>query len=187
MVRKSESPIRGAVECSGMSYVDDNLIQGESVQYRASLHWKVVLVPVFIAIVLLGLAGLAFWQAAYSDPGVATALWIVGILLLLAAALRLITLWIVISSAEFAVTNKRVILKTGFIKIKTAEIFLAKVESVGVDQTIVGRVMGYGSVVIRGTGGSLEPFSDISRALEFRRQIQEQIGRSLGTPQTEQL
>jgi uncharacterized membrane protein YdbT with pleckstrin-like domain len=72
-----------------------------------------------------------------------------------------------------------VILKTGFIKKKTAEMFLAKIESVAVDQTIPGRVFGYGTIVIRGTGGSLEPFPDISAPLEFRRQIQEQIGQSL--------
>jgi uncharacterized membrane protein YdbT with pleckstrin-like domain len=161
-----------------MGYVDNNLIQGETVQYRAPLHWKVGMTPVFLAIVLISLGTVAFLQAS-SHPDAATFLKIIGAILLLVAVIRLVGLWIMISSAEFAVTNKRVILKTGFIRNKTAEMFLAKVESVGVDQTVMGRLFGYGSIVIRGTGGSLEPFSDIARPLEFRRQIQQQIGRSL--------
>jgi uncharacterized membrane protein YdbT with pleckstrin-like domain len=100
-------------------------------------------------------------------------------MLLVVAVIRAVGVWILMSSAEFAVTNKRVILKTGFVRNKTAEMFLAKVESVGVEQSVLGRLLGYGSIVIRGTGGSLEPFSDIARPLEFRRQIQQQIGRSL--------
>ena len=80
-------------------------------------------------------------------------------------------------ASEFAVTNKRVILKTGVVHRRTAEMFLSKVESVGADQTIVGRLFGYGSIVLRGTGGSTEPFENIDNPLEFRRQIQEQIAK----------
>ena len=161
-----------------MGYVDENLIQGETVAYRAPLHWKVGIGPVFTAAVFVALAAVAFWQAGL-QPDWKNVLRIAGGVLLIAVAVPLVGLWITLSSAEFAVTNKRIILKTGFIRKKTAEMFLAKIESVGVDQTIVGRIMGYGAIVIRGTGGSLEPFSDIARPLEFRRQIQEQIGQSL--------
>src|SRR2546428_6564037 len=75
-------------------------------------------------------------------------------------------------SAEFAVTNKRVILKIGFIQSKTAEMFLNKIESVGIDQTLTGRVLGFGTIVIRGTGGSLEPVHPVSAPLALRKQIQ---------------
>lgn len=174
-----------ALQCVAMGYVDENLIEGESIQYRAPLHWKVSLGPVVLAIVLMALATLAFLQAA-SYPDATIALRIIGGILLAFAVSRLIVVWIRTSSAEFVVTNKRVILKTGFIRNKTAEMFLAKVESVGVDQTVLGRMLGYGSIVIRGTGGSLEPFSDIARPLEFRRQIQQQIGRTLESAQAQQ-
>ena len=97
---------------------------------------------------------------------------------LVIAVIPIVVAAIIRSSAEFAVTNKRVILKTGFIQSKTAEMFLNKIESVGVDQSISGRILGFGTIVIRGTGGSLEPFDNVSAPLEFRRQIQEQIGRS---------
>ena len=161
-----------------MGYVDDNLISGEEVTYRARLHWKAVVGPVAEALVLCVLALLAFWRD-WSGTQTSRVFTIAGAVLVLVAAILIFKVWIAVASAEFAVTNKRVILKTGFIRKKTAEMFLAKIESVGVDQSILGRALGYGSIVIRGTGGSLEPFADLSYPLEFRRQIQEQIGQSL--------
>jgi uncharacterized membrane protein YdbT with pleckstrin-like domain len=163
-----------------MGYVDGNLIEGERVVYRTPLHWKVLLYPVIFSAVLVVLAILALGQSGSSSAdGGSQVFWILGLILLAVAAIPLVKVWIARRSAEFAVTNKRVILKTGLIHNKTAEMFLAKIESVGVDQTIIGRIFGYGSIELRGTGGSLEPFENISQPLEFRRQIQQQIGRSL--------
>jgi uncharacterized membrane protein YdbT with pleckstrin-like domain len=161
-----------------MKYVDENLIQGEKVAYRAPLHWKVAMGPMLLSILLL--VG-AFVLFDYAWPGTdnSRAFWIAGAVLLVLATIPILKARVAMSSAEFVVTNKRVILKTGFVHNKTAEMFLNKIESVGVDQTIMGRVFGYGSIVLRGTGGSLEPFSNVARPLEFRRQIQEQIGRML--------
>ena len=161
-----------------MGYVDQNLIQGEKVTYRAPLHWKVLIGPLFVALMLL-VAAIAAFKHAWSEAANSRVFEIAGAVLLGIAAAAVIKVWITVSSAEFAVTNRRVILKTGFIHNKTAEMFLSKVESVGVDQTLLGRIFGYGSIELRGTGGSLEPFSNISRPLEFRRQIQEQIGQGL--------
>ena len=81
------------------------------------------------------------------------------------------------ASAEFAITNKRVIIKVGIIKQRTTEMFLNKIESVGVEQGLLGRMMGYGTIVVRGTGGTPEPFNRVPHPLEFRRQVQEQIDR----------
>jgi uncharacterized membrane protein YdbT with pleckstrin-like domain len=89
-------------------------------------------------------------------------------------------------ASEFAVTNKRVIFKTGIVHRNTTEIFLNKIESVGVSQTTTGRLLGFGSIAIHGTGGSTEPFLRMARPFELRRQVQEQIaklnpGISVGT------
>jgi uncharacterized membrane protein YdbT with pleckstrin-like domain len=160
-----------------MSYVDQNLISGEKVTYRAGLHWKVFALPVLsaAALAILGVVAVIWgWATEFS-----LIVNIAGGTLILIAVIITIKVWIRKSSAEFAVTTKRVILKTGFIQKDAAEIFLAKIESVGVDQTILGRLLGFGSVIIRGTGGSQQPFADLSNPLEFRRQIQEQIGRTL--------
>src|SRR5437899_1151662 len=161
-----------------MVYVYQNLIQGEKVTYRAPLHWKVWMGPLFLSVVFLAAAVLVFRQG-WSGTEIPRVYWIWGAILVLIAVIPIVKAWTTVSSSEFTVTNKRVILKTGFIHNKTAEMFLSKIESVGVDQTILGRIFGYGSIELRGTGGSLEPFSDISHPLEFRRQIQEQIGLTL--------
>src|SRR5260221_134503 len=75
--------------------------------------------------------------------------------------------------SEFAITNRRVIIKVGFISRKTLEMNLSKIESVNVDQGIWGRMLGYGTITIIGTGGTKETFGNISGPLEFRRQFQQ--------------
>jgi uncharacterized membrane protein YdbT with pleckstrin-like domain len=76
-------------------------------------------------------------------------------------------------SDEFAITNKRIIVKTGLISRKTLEMNLSKIESVNVDQSILGRMLGYGTIRIIGTGGTREEFPNISNPLEFRKKFQE--------------
>jgi uncharacterized membrane protein YdbT with pleckstrin-like domain len=74
---------------------------------------------------------------------------------------------------EFAVTNKRVIIKTGLISRKTFEMNHSKIETVNVDQSILGRILGYGTIRIVGSGGSKEEFPNIQKPLEFRKKFQE--------------
>lgn len=92
-------------------------------------------------------------------------------------AKAILTLWIAPiirqMTSEFVITNKRVIMKTGFISRKTFEMNLQKIESVNVDQSLFGRLLGFGTVTIIGTGGSRELFTDISEPLIFRRKFQE--------------
>jgi uncharacterized membrane protein YdbT with pleckstrin-like domain len=162
-----------------MGYIDNNLITGESVTYRARLHWLIFLKPLAVSIAILAVASLVFYiSSSGAAPDAASTLNWVGAGLLAVSAIPLVVAAVKRSSAEFAVTNKRVILKTGAIQNETAEMFLNKIESVGVDQSIAGRVFGYGTIVIRGTGGSLEPFHRIAAPLVFRKQIQEQIGKT---------
>ena len=89
----------------------------------------------------------------------------------------LLSLWLLPlikqSTSEFVITNKRIIIKTGFISRKTLEMNLNKIESVNVDQGIWGRILGYGTITIIGTGGTRESFHDISSPLLFRRKFQE--------------
>lgn len=74
---------------------------------------------------------------------------------------------------EFAITNKRVIIKAGFITRKTIELNLSKIECVNVDQSLLGRIFGYGNIQIIGTGGTKETFVDIKNPLKFRKIFQE--------------
>lgn len=76
-------------------------------------------------------------------------------------------------TSEFAITNRRIIIKVGLISRRTLELNLSKVESVNVDQSILARILGYGTITVIGTGGTKELFSDISKPLEFRKQFQQ--------------
>lgn len=74
-------------------------------------------------------------------------------------------------TSEFAITNKRVIIKLGLISIHTLEMNLSKVESITVDQNPLARILGYGSITVIGTGGTRELFHNIADPMEFRRQF----------------
>lgn len=83
--------------------------------------------------------------------------------------LPIIDIW----TSEFAITNKRVIIKTGLIARKTVEMNLQKIESVNVDQSILGRILGYGTIQLIGTGGTRETFKGIKKPITFRKVFQE--------------
>ncbi len=163
-----------------MGYVKENLISGETLTYSGRLHW-VASARLFLLSVVFALAGVALVSLVFSNDNrrlkvpdrLGPAVLVPFVLAAGCAGVGILRL----SSAEFAVTNKRVILKVGLLRKRTLEIFLGKIESIGVDQTVLGRILGYGKIVVRGTGGTFETFDHISRPLEFRKQVQEQIGR----------
>ena len=76
-------------------------------------------------------------------------------------------------SDEFVITNKRIVMKTGLLSRRTLEMNLNKVETVNVDQSIFGRLLGYGTVAVIGTGGTKEIFTDLADPIAFRRHFQE--------------
>ena len=163
-----------------MGYIEDNLISGEVVTYRGRLHWKVVFWPGVLALVL-GVPGLyILWRAMFGsaeDRAAGYMVWL-GAALIVVGVVQFIVAHIKRAACQFAVTNKRVIVKTGLIQRDTVEMFLHKIESVSVDQSVIGRILGYGTLALHGTGGTAETFHDIAGPLEFRRQVQEQIGKS---------
>jgi uncharacterized membrane protein YdbT with pleckstrin-like domain len=79
------------------------------------------------------------------------------------------------SSSEFVVTNKRVLVKTGFVRRHSTEILLRQVEGITVDQGILGRMLGFGTIVVEGTGSDRTPYKGIASPMEFRLAVQEQI------------
>jgi uncharacterized membrane protein YdbT with pleckstrin-like domain len=81
--------------------------------------------------------------------------------------------YLVSKFSEFGITNKRLIIKTGILSRRTLELNLSKIESVNVNQSLLGRMLGYGSIGVIGTGGTKEYFVSIKNPLEFRRKFQE--------------
>jgi uncharacterized membrane protein YdbT with pleckstrin-like domain len=105
-------------------------------------------------------------SSALTLPAIAAAI-VAGVLLTVGLVKR--------NSTEMGLTNKRVIVKTGFASRRTVELLLSRIESVVVEEPAMGRVLGYGTVIIRGTGGTPEVFEKIAHPLEFREQVQSQI------------
>lgn len=150
-----------------MSYLDDHLLAGERIVYRARLHWTIFLSSIVVVLLGIGLGILLqVVEPAYSFAGLALAG--VGLLLAIGPAVRYVT-------SEFAVTDKRVLGKVGFVERESDETLLSKIEAIAVDQGVLGRILGFGTVTITGTGGTQEMFPRISEPLEFRRKIQSQI------------
>jgi uncharacterized membrane protein YdbT with pleckstrin-like domain len=151
-----------------MSYLDDHLLAGERIVYRARLHWTIFLTSIIVVLLGIGLWILlrTIGEPSYSYAGLGLAG--IGLLLAVGPAIRYVT-------SEFAVTDKRVLGKVGFIERESDETLLSKIEAIAVDQGIIGRMLGFGTLMITGTGGTQEVFSGIADPLEFRRQIQSQI------------
>ena len=149
-----------------MGYVEDNLMPGEEVTYRTHLHWVIYVRAALLAVLGLALVVAGFWRPDFY------VLAYLGAAVLVVAAIVWFVQWVKARTSEFAVTNKRVIIKVGLIRRDTLELLLSKVESIGVDQGITGRIAGCGSIVVVGTGGTREVFNNIASPLEFRKHVQ---------------
>jgi len=169
-----------------MGYVDRNLVPGETLLYRTRHHWLVLMGPFFGGLLLLvpGIALMAEAIATRDSAGlvvgsatISPKVMVVSGVVLAAAAIITFSYGVAKRNAtEMAVTNRRVLIKTGMTSRRTLDLMLSRVESIGVEETAAGRMLGYGSVVVRGTGGTPEPFLMIAHPQEFRRAVQEQIG-----------
>jgi uncharacterized membrane protein YdbT with pleckstrin-like domain len=149
-------------------YIDDILQPGEKVLYSTNAHW-VFYLPAMGA----GILAIALFIASRMTT-------VDGLVLLCLAASAVAALvalfwtaraWFHRWTTETDVTNMRVVHKTGFIKRRTFEMPLDKVESVDVNQSIMGRLLNYGNVTIKGVGEGRETITTIASPLEFRNHI----------------
>jgi len=165
-----------------MSYVEKHLIEGETVVYETGLHWSVLIKPIFFGL-LFGAPSAYLLVRAETDHGDAsgtnTAMMAVGIVLLALAIVIVLAGIIRKNATEMAVTNKRVVIKHGLATRKTFELLLQQVESIALEEPVLGRILGYGSVVVHGTGASSEWFHRVAHPIEFRKQVQQQIEKVL--------
>jgi len=150
-----------------MGYIDKNLLEGEKVIYKTRHHKIIFIWPVVW--VLLAITFLVLGKYVRQDF-----LFFAG-LFGAVALIHAFVIWIYFISSEFGITNHRVVVKEGFIKRKTMEVLLNRVESIQVEQGIMGRILNYGTVTICGTGGASDPFEKIRAPLQFKRQVQQQL------------
>ena len=145
-----------------MKYVAKILEEGESVTHSAAVHWAVYLPTITflgISVAILGWGG--------DDPLII----VLGVFSIIFFLTSWLLAFIKRLSTELAVTTKRVIVKTGLIKRNTAELNRDRVEGVAVDQSVLGRILGYGTITVQGTGGGIAPIKLVDNPVDFRRAV----------------
>ena len=146
-----------------MGYIENNLLSGEKIFFRTHLHWKLFLLPACLL-----LAGIAF-TAGGIYQGFDPYLSLLILVIPLGVAFHSYLTW---RCSEFAVTDKRVMIKTGIVSRHTLETILTKVENIGVEQTLWGRLFDFGTLYVTGTGSTRVIFPGIHAPLEFRKAIE---------------
>ena len=149
-----------------MSNIEKQLMPGEQLVHEAKLHWIIFFWP----IVLTFFVGLPILMSAVGFHSFA------GIL---AGLVCLAFFWLPAifnyAFSEFALTTKRVFGKRGLISRHSVDILLTKIEGINYDQNLIGRLFGYGTVVVRGTGGSKELFPRIVSPATFQEKVHQQL------------
>ena len=145
-----------------MGYVTNNLMPNERVLHVGKIHWFVFVSGTVMLLIAIGLFRADLGGGALQE--------IFGAIVFILSMMSLIKAFIFKISTELAITSKRVIAKVGFISRNTIELNHKKVESFIVEQSIFGRIFGFGTIVVCGTGGGKTPIPNIDNPLEFRRQ-----------------
>ncbi len=158
------------------SYIQTNLIKGEKLYFCTRPHW-VVFSPGFLTL----LAAVAFTLWASNIHSLRLEIFIrvpvyqvIGWVIFAIAVFRLAAATIFFTTSEYGITNKRIIMKTGWIERKSVEVFLEKLEAINVYQSILGRILDYGTITVVGTGGTQDFYINVPRPLEFRHYVQNQ-------------
>ena len=159
-----------------MGYVERHLLAGERVVYKTRLHWVLFVKP---ALVVLAGVILMVLLRQVQDP---RWLWMFGAAVALIGLVWAFVHYVEVMTSEFAVTTSRLILKVGLISRYTTELLLAKVESIGVQQGLIARLLNYGDLTVTGTGGAREVFRRVRDPIGFRNHVQQA---SLGAGSTE--
>ena len=150
-----------------MGYVERHLLAGERVLYKTRLHWVLFVKPALV--VLAGVILMVLLRQVQDPPW----LWIFGAAVALIGLVWAFVHYVEVMTSEFAVTTSRLILKVGLISRYTTELLLAKVESIGVQQGLIGRVLNYGDLTVTGTGGAREVFRRVRDPIGFRNHVQQ--------------
>ncbi|NQD37128.1 PH domain-containing protein [Permianibacter sp. IMCC34836] len=151
------------------SYVKKVLISGERILHTGQVSWWTLLGPLALSAMLL--ASALSLQLLHPIP-------VLPLVLLAASALVALVAYVRQRSTELAITNKRIIVKRGFVRRDTIEINLVKVESLQVEQNLLGRMLNFGDIIVSAGGGPMAPVSGIAAPLVFRQHFNEATDQS---------
>jgi uncharacterized membrane protein YdbT with pleckstrin-like domain len=149
-----------------VGYVERHLLPGEQILYKTRLHWILLLKPCLLVVLSLVVGAVAWRMDA--PPAV----WYLDGAAAMAGLLWALVHYVEMMTSEFAVTTVRLILKVGLVARYTTELLISKVESIGVTQSLTGRLLDFGDLTVTGTGGAREVFSRVRDPIAFRNHVQ---------------
>jgi uncharacterized membrane protein YdbT with pleckstrin-like domain len=150
-----------------MRYIQHILQPGERLVHTATIHW-ILYLP---AMVLFLLALIVAAWGGLDQGGTRIALGLLAALLAIAGVVAAVGAWLRRYSTEIDVTDRRVVYKRGLFRRHTVEMNMDKVESVDVDQSVLGRIFDYGDVTVRGTGVTLERVKMVQAPIALRNRV----------------
>lgn len=150
-----------------MNYIQKNLLSGEEIKYVAKLHFFLFVQPIILLLIGAFLAS--------SPKEISAMTHYAGLLILFFGIVSLLSRILIKGGSSYAVTNKRVILKTGVISRRAVDLVLAKCEGLHIKQSVLGRIFNFGTITVT-TGGVSSSYPYIADPLAFRREINTQIG-----------
>ena len=155
------------------TYIDHILTPGETVHATARITGWIWFWPIVTSLAILAGLGLALvTPQVRQQPALELGAGVLAVGLLCTV---LIGPWIRQSTTNMVVTDRRVIAKFGLISRRAIEMRISKIESIQVDQSLWGRMLNFGTVMVHGTGGAFEPLSPVGDPLAFKRAIEEQV------------
>lgn len=148
-----------------MSFFDNNLLRNETLRYKGKMHWSYFIGPAVVSFLAL--------PALFSSEGFAPTLLGLGVM------------WgyyyMHYTTTEIGVTTKRVMGKKGILRHESFETLLIQMEGLNMNQSLLGRILNYGSIHTSGTGGKPIVFSHITDPLAFRKALNEEIEQAHAT------
>ncbi len=167
-----------------MGYIEKILSPNEKILFKAKVHYAVFLASIFMFIIAVAMGIYSFPMAVTvsyqgtpppTEPTVNTligsTIFCSSFFVFLYSIFLAIEALILYLTTEFAVTNKRIIAKSGWIRIHTLEILLSKVESIDIKQPVLGRILDFGTVTVTGTGGTKQGFKAIAEPMVVRSKV----------------
>lgn len=148
-----------------MPYVESQLMPGEAICYRARLHKIMFIAPIALALCAVP-AMIGGFASGRPD---------IGIVFSLACLSWLGWRMLIYKNSEFAVTDRRVILKTGVLSCRTVELAIGKVESLSLDQGLFGRMWSFGNIRVGGSGGTPQVFKYIAAPDALVKAVHQQV------------
>ena len=145
-----------------MSYIEKNLMEGEQIVYEASQHWIIYWLPALLVVVAIGQFALPVEIVSQS---------IFALVLILIAGVWALNIY---GGRKYILTTRRLILKRGLVRRDSLDLILRRCEGVSIQQSIMGRILDYGTVVVS-TGEVANSFERIQNPVKFSSQINEQI------------